>query len=409
MQDKIAICAIAKNENLYIRDWVEYHKNLGIDKIFLYDNNDINGEHFEDVISDYINSKYVVVFNKRGIEKGIVYDKDNINLQPKCYIETYNQLKNNNDFKWIFFIDIDEYINIKTGTLKEYLNDEKYDNYDTIVFPWVNYNDNNKLKYEPGSLIDRFPNKSIILNKEEQVKCCVRIGKDIKDYHQFLLIHYIILNNEKVCYETGESAIWQTVKRDINKDNKFVNVKKIKWFPSDKIKDCNITINHYRFKTLEEYLLRQYRRHWGSTKQYTYKPKPIQALAEIFFNYNERTKEKEQIFENLKNIMLNGKIVVNIMYKSNEQTINILNKLNNQALKPTNVLIHIDKNKVKALNLSFKKYNFKISYYYNTDIPKYPVNKLIKENDLKYKIILNNTTKYDDQFLKTLIIKSLFK
>ena len=40
---KTALCAIAKNENLYIREWVEHYKNIGVSKIFLYDNNDING------------------------------------------------------------------------------------------------------------------------------------------------------------------------------------------------------------------------------------------------------------------------------------------------------------------------------------------------------------------------------
>lgn len=53
---KIALCCIAKMENDYIRFFVEYYKNLHFDKIFIYDNNDIDGEKFEDVINDYIQS-----------------------------------------------------------------------------------------------------------------------------------------------------------------------------------------------------------------------------------------------------------------------------------------------------------------------------------------------------------------
>ncbi len=410
MKNKIAICAIAKNENLYIRDWVEYHKNLGIDQIFLYDNNDKNGEYFNDVIQDYIKSKYVIVFNKRGIEKGLVYNKNNINLQAQCYIDTYNGLKIfNNEYKWIFFIDVDEYINIKTGTLKEYLNSEKYNNYDTIVFPWIVYDDNNKLKYEKGSLITRFPNKSKYKNETEQCKCCVRIGKNIKDKQQYLLIHYIVLQDEKICYETGESVKWETKKLDINKNNEFINVKKIKWFPTDKINECNITINHYRFKTLEEYLLRQYGRHWGSTKQFTYKSQKLSTLINNFFKYNEKTPEKEKIINKFRNIILKGKIIVNIYYQNDKQIINILNQLNNQIFKPTHILIHIKKEQIKNSKLNLKNYKFNnLLFYYDTKKPNYPINTLIKENDLKYKIILNDNTKYDDQFLKTLIIKSLF-
>jgi len=48
-------------ENNYIREFVEHHKSIGFDNIVLYDNNDIDGEHFEDVISDYINSGYVIL------------------------------------------------------------------------------------------------------------------------------------------------------------------------------------------------------------------------------------------------------------------------------------------------------------------------------------------------------------
>ena len=409
MRNKIAICAIAKNENLYIRDWIEYHKNLGIDKIYLYDNNDLNGERFESVIKDYIDSKYVTVFNRRGIEKGLVYDKNNINLQCQCYIETYNNLKTYGDFQWIFFIDIDEYINIKKGTLKEYLNSEKYKNYDTIVFPWVIYDDNNKLTYEKGSLINRFPNKSNYIKDLEQVKCCVRIGKNIKDYQQFLLIHFIILDGEKLCYESGNPVEWLYDSADYNKIGIKQQYKFIR-YPGDKIDNCNITINHYRFKTLEEYLIRQYKRHWGSSKHHTNKPKTLSKLTNDFFQYNEKTPEKVQIINNLRSIVLKGQIIANIYYKNDKQLINLLNILNNQAMKPTNVLIHIKEEQTKYLKINFKNYkNFKMAYYYDTNKPNYPDNTLIKINDLKYKITLNDNTKYDDQFIKTLIIKSLFK
>ena len=51
---KICICTLGKNENLYIKEFVEFYKNYSVDKIFLYDNNDINGERFEKVINNYI-------------------------------------------------------------------------------------------------------------------------------------------------------------------------------------------------------------------------------------------------------------------------------------------------------------------------------------------------------------------
>ena len=53
------ICVIAKNENLYIKDFVNYYKKLGIKKIYLYDNNDIYGENFQEVLKNDIQSNFV--------------------------------------------------------------------------------------------------------------------------------------------------------------------------------------------------------------------------------------------------------------------------------------------------------------------------------------------------------------
>ena len=40
---KACICTLGKKENRYIREYVSYYEKYGIDKIYLYDNNDING------------------------------------------------------------------------------------------------------------------------------------------------------------------------------------------------------------------------------------------------------------------------------------------------------------------------------------------------------------------------------
>ena len=47
---KIAICTMGKKENLYIKEFILYYKKLGVDKIFIYDDNDDNSEKINDVI-----------------------------------------------------------------------------------------------------------------------------------------------------------------------------------------------------------------------------------------------------------------------------------------------------------------------------------------------------------------------
>lgn len=62
---KIAIVSIAKNENLYIKDWIDYHLKLGFDDIYIYDNNDIDSEKISDVIDINI-YKTVKIIDARG-------------------------------------------------------------------------------------------------------------------------------------------------------------------------------------------------------------------------------------------------------------------------------------------------------------------------------------------------------
>lgn len=133
---KIAICAICKNENLYLREWVEYHKSIGIDNIILYDNNEECGEFPHQVIFDYILSGYVIVHNIRGkIWKGIEVYNNQINIFNKC-LEKYRD-----EFDWIAFIDVDEFIEIESESIHHIFNQYNFQPYDSIILSWQNIGD----------------------------------------------------------------------------------------------------------------------------------------------------------------------------------------------------------------------------------------------------------------------------
>ena len=68
---KVCLCTIGRDENRYIREFVSHYEKYGVDKIFLYDNNIVNGEKFEDVINDYVQKGFVEILNWRGKEAPI--------------------------------------------------------------------------------------------------------------------------------------------------------------------------------------------------------------------------------------------------------------------------------------------------------------------------------------------------
>ena len=63
---KVCLCTVGKYENNYIKDFIIHYQKYGVDKIYLYDNNDLNGERFEEIIYEYINNNYVKLINFRG-------------------------------------------------------------------------------------------------------------------------------------------------------------------------------------------------------------------------------------------------------------------------------------------------------------------------------------------------------
>ena len=81
---KVGLCMICKLENLYIQEFIDYYKKLGYNHIFIYDNNEINGERFEDVIQNEIDKGFVSIINYRG-------DKEK--PQFRAFIDCYE--KNN--------------------------------------------------------------------------------------------------------------------------------------------------------------------------------------------------------------------------------------------------------------------------------------------------------------------------
>lgn len=89
---KVGIIAIAKNEALYIREWVDHHLDIGFDKIIIADNDD------EFILPGIIEYPAVIHEDYCGIDK----------VQALAYTELYQKYKA--DFDWLLFIDIDEFV-----------------------------------------------------------------------------------------------------------------------------------------------------------------------------------------------------------------------------------------------------------------------------------------------------------
>ena len=155
---KLAICTMARNENLYIKEYVDYYLKLGFDHIFIFDDNEPNVENISDIINESYKD-FVTIYDYRMI----------INNQKVAFTLCYEM--NKNKFDWIFMNDIDEFLVIKDDSLKHYLSNPKFRKCDFIKFHWVLANDNNLLHYDNRSLFERFKGPYI---KDTHIKTMVK-------------------------------------------------------------------------------------------------------------------------------------------------------------------------------------------------------------------------------------------
>lgn len=259
MSNTIALCAIGKGENIYIREWVEHYKSIGFKNIILCDNNDTNGEHFEDAIGDYILSGYVILKDYRGQKM----------CQAKCYTECYAEY--NKQYDWMAFFDCDEFFTLEKRTLDEFLSQDKFKPFDCIRLSWKTFNDSGIYKIDGNFSNSRFTvpeSPNAVINK--MIKTIYRKG--INNLTWTYSVHGVFHLGIKACDALGNPC------RNVDK-----------YFEGDYPIWEEAWINHYRTKTLEEYIRFKMPKLYPDHADDAAKSK-LTMLR--FFRYNDFTWEK---------------------------------------------------------------------------------------------------------------------
>ena len=95
MKHYLSICAIFRDEAPYLEEWVEFHRLVGVERFFLYDN--MSTDDHAEVLEPYVREGSVVVHPwTEHPGQGGAYEH--------C-LDTYRS-----ESRWIAFIDLDEYL-----------------------------------------------------------------------------------------------------------------------------------------------------------------------------------------------------------------------------------------------------------------------------------------------------------
>ncbi len=200
---KVCVCTLGKNENRYIKEFVEHYKNYGVDKIYLYDNNDLDGEKFENVIEYYIKNKFVEIIDWRGVKGNSTY----YGIMDSCYQAYHDQ------YDWMIFYELDEFLYLKNyKNVKTFLIEDKFNNCGSIQLNWVHMSDNNKIFYENKTLNERFPIKGKNVVKGKHNKICF-VKTIIRGHLKNITItnNHILSENVRACDGFGKKRPFKRV------------------------------------------------------------------------------------------------------------------------------------------------------------------------------------------------------
>lgn len=224
----------AKNENVYAEEFVRHYLKYGVDMIFIYDNNDINDERFEDVLEKYIHKGFVKIIDYRGILK----------IQMKAFNHCYQENKHN--FDYFIYFDMDEFIYLNNyKDIKEYLSQKHFNKCNIIYLNHVIHTDNQHIFYSNSSLVERFPEVETI-SRVNHSSIYIYVLKDI--------IKSILKGNLDNIKIMNPHTLVPNISNGCNGYGKIINQSSNIHLLTPDYK--NYYFDHYYFKSSEEFLLK---------------------------------------------------------------------------------------------------------------------------------------------------------
>ncbi len=255
---RTCVVAIARLEGRYLKEWVEHYKSLGFDNIFLCDNDhDGDEEDLSAILKPY-----------EGFVKVLDY-RNKVGYQMKAYSEVYELLKE--DYDWILFCDVDEFLEVKQNNVSEYLKDKS--DFDCIMINWLCFGDCENIHYEDKPIQERFKyplpiDLKVQYNFPENFHIKSFIKGGLKEAH-FGGNPHCTDSKLKCCNASGvqvENRPWQLIDYS------------------------QAYLKHYITKSLEEYYLNKMKRGTGDRPYESF----LRFYKDRYFRYNKMTEGKLQ-------------------------------------------------------------------------------------------------------------------
>jgi hypothetical protein len=138
------LVGVAKLEDRYLQEWVQYYLHIGFDMIYLYENNK--------------EPKYAELLKEYSKVKVIHFPSDGTPIRSTQYYVLEDFCKQYKDmYTWMAHFDVDEFLVLKKHTtIQDFCREYLGNNEGGIVVPWVHFGNNGHETYSPEPVTSRF-------------------------------------------------------------------------------------------------------------------------------------------------------------------------------------------------------------------------------------------------------------
>ena len=262
----LSACAVYRNEGPYLREWVAFHKLVGVERIYLYNNRSDDDGHRE-ALAPYVEDGTVVLHEWPDcLPPRVVTGEATQTATYEHCIQNYGH-----DSRWIAFIDLDEFLFSPTGrSLPDILSE--YEQWPGVGANWAMFGPSGHKSKPEGLVIENYVRRSDRAAHNQKIKSIV----DPRRVRNFCLAHFFLFHGEPhVAVDENHRPI------DAHPGSPYSI--------TDEVSFERLRVNHYTTKSEEEFRQKQLRIRVDNGRPRDWTENQIQRLLMLLDSVEDRT------------------------------------------------------------------------------------------------------------------------
>lgn len=200
----LSIVAIFQNDARYLKEWIEFHKLIGVEHFWLYNN--CSTDNYAEVLEPYRAAGIVELINWPRKSNGLVHWN---RIQCEAYMDAVSRAKSFSN--WLAIIDTDEFLfSPKTDSVPEIL--KGYKKAGAVGVNWLGFGTSHvKQLYTGRPMVEQLIYRGKLDDTwHRHVKCVVnprRVASVVSPHFPGLMLGYNMVTTQKTIFHGPYSPV----------------------------------------------------------------------------------------------------------------------------------------------------------------------------------------------------------